>query len=467
MSSIIHPVVLSGGMGTRLWPMSRVAQPKQFQSVDGAGGPSFLQATVARHRGDGFADPLLIAAASEEILVRDQLAAIDTPARFVGEPVGRNTGPAVLAAALTLAKDDPSATMLVLPSDHKIEGDMNTVVTAMRPGAEAGRIVLFGVVPKHAETGFGYITCGAPTDEQEGLYEVSRFIEKPALEEAERLVAGGDTLWASGISMMRADVLIDEFAKHDPDTLAAVRAAMDDAEVTETGLKLSEAPFRNAANEPTERLIFERSDRVAVAPVSVDWNDVGAWTAIHSISPKTDDGNVSSGEAMTFDTRNSLIRAGDKLVTVIGMDDVIVVDTPDALLVTNHANAQKVKDAVTRLKADGRSEVARHSESAPADIGQGGRAVPAVSRRTLDVGESATFRGTASGGKLLAVSDGQGRWKNGGPVHDCSPGQNVNVAPGSSVELWNTGDDPLRIFEIDLGDDDADAPWEGKRYARA
>ncbi|OWY15081.1 hypothetical protein DEM26_07855 [Thioclava sp. NG1] len=466
MNSVVNPVVLSGGMGTRLWPMSRVAQPKQFQSIDGNGGPTFLQSTVARHLDDDFADPLLVAAASEEGLVRDQLAEIGVTGRFLGEPMGRNTGPAVLAAALTLAEEDPEALLLVLPSDHKIEGDMNTVVKQMREGAQQGRIVLFGVVPKYAETGFGYISGGALVDGQEGLHEVTSFIEKPELEKAQRLVASGDTFWASGISLMRADVLIEEFEKYDPATLAAVLAALDGAKKTETGLCLDGAHFAEAANEPTERLIFERSDRVAVAPVEVDWDDVGAWTAIHSISPKGEDGNVSTGQALTLDCRNSLIRAGDKLVTVIGMEDVIVVDTPDALLVTNHSNAQKVKDAVAELKAQNRSEVARHPEVATEDIGQGGEAFPAVSRLTLDAGETATFRGPTPGGKLLAVSSGRGHWKNGGPTHACSQGHSINVSPGSSVEVWNTGDGALSLYEIDLSEDEAEETSKGTRDAR-
>lgn len=448
MNKLITPVVLSGGMGTRLWPMSRIAQPKQFQSLDGNGGPSLLQATVARHCSDIFSGPLLVGSASEEKLVFEQLDQMALDTRFIGEPAGRNTGPAVLAAALTLSRTDPEALMLVLPSDHKIEGDMNPTIEAMRPGAEAGHIVLFGIMPVSPETGFGYITAGNPIPDHAQLYSVVRFVEKPELAEAERLISAGGTFWATGISMMRADVIIREFERFAPETLEAVRGAVDNATATERGIRLDQSHFENATNEPTEKLIFENSDLVAVAPTIVQWNDVGAWTAIHAISPKTEDGNASSGETLTLDCRNSLIRSsGNRLVTVIGMDNVIIIDTPDALLVTNHANAQNVKKAVTLLKSQNRKEVATHAQVLLlSDHDIDGH----VCQHSIAIGKQIVFKANSDRGKILAFATGRGRYQNGGPAYDTVPGENVTVRPGSTVTVWNRGDGSLRLFEIDL-----------------
>lgn len=460
----IHPIILSGGMGTRLWPMSRVRQPKQFQPVNGDGGASFFQTTVLRHRGPQFADPVLVASATEADLLDRQMREIEIEGRFVGEPIGRNTGPAVLSAALQLAQDDPGALMLVLPSDHKIEGDLNGIVTDMAPAAAEGRIVLFGIVPRSPETGFGYITGGSAVPGHDGLHEVDSFIEKPAATLAESLISEGRTFWASGISMMRADVLIEEFARFAPDTLAAVRAALAAATSTPTGVVLDETAFAKAENEPTERLIFERSERVSVVPTDVDWNDVGAWTAVHSIGDKSEAGNVETGEVVCIETSNSLIRAGSKLVTVIGLEDVIIVDTADALLVTNHANAQKVKEAVSRLKADGRVEVVQHAEMAAAEVAasveaeaEATKAAPvskgsesAVHEHVLHEGEEMTMTADAPGGTMLAVADGRARFNGSIPETHRETGAHLTLSAGEQVCVSNPSAAPLRLVAVNL-----------------
>ncbi|WP_306132368.1 mannose-1-phosphate guanylyltransferase [Roseivivax marinus] len=480
----IAPVVLSGGMGTRLWPMSRIRQPKQFQSVDGNGGPSFLQSTVLRHRGDAFTDPVLVASAREEDLLEEQLSAVGVKGTFIGEPMGRNTGPAVLAAALRLAEVVPATLMLVLPSDHAITGDLNLTVGEMARGASEGRIVLFGIVPRHAETGFGYISAGAAIEGHDGLHHVESFIEKPSLELAESLIAEGRTFWASGISMMRADVLIDEFAVHQPETLEAVKTAIARATPSRTGIVLDGESFEHAENEPTERLIFERSDLVSVAPTDVDWNDVGAWTAVHSLGKKSAQGNVETGEVMCIETSNSLIRASDKLVTVIGLEDVIIVDTADALLVTNHKNAQKVKEAVSVLKADGRIEVISHVEKAiggiartlspepvetpePVQPAQAPASSDTVCEHVLQNSEKVVVEATGPGATMLTVADGCGHFE--GTTCDCEmlreSGAHMTIAAGERVSVSNSGPAPLRFVTVRLAPL-GEAAGRGKRNNR-
>ena len=445
----ITPIILSGGMGTRLWPLSRVRQPKQFQPIDGEGSNSFLQETVLRHTAPGFGAPLVVASGSEREILFDQLAEIGARARFIGEPVGRNTGPAVLAAALTLAETDPGALMLVLPSDHIIQGDLNGAVHGAAAAADEGHIVLFGIVPRHPETGFGYISAGEPVAGHDAVHEVRRFIEKPELAEATRLIEEGGTYWASGISLMRADVLIAEFERLAPGTLAAVRGALAQAQPTDWGPLLAEGPFTEAADEPTERLIFERSPRVTVQPVDVEWSDVGAWPAVHSLGTKTAHGNVETGSVVTLDTYNSLIRAGDKLVTVVGMEGVIVIDTPDALLVTSHANAQLVKEAVGELKRAHRAEVFTHAPLRPRTENV------FVREATLAKGEDLVVSAGQKSGVVLTIAGGSGQVTNGSGPYRQSSGDHLAIEAGHTARVHNADEAPLVIVAVDLAGDTA------------
>lgn len=357
---LIHPLILCGGMGSRLWPMSRVEQPKQFQPINGKGSLTYFQTTVQRHRGSMFHAPIVVTNAAHASLVGQQLADIQSEGRIIGEPVGRNTGPAVLAAALAILPEDPDAILLVLPSDHIIFGDLNTTIGRMVLAANNGKIVTFGITPGYAETGYGYIIDGGPVTDYDGLHSVARFIEKPPAEIAQRLIDEGTAYWASGISLFRADVICDEFRRLEPRTFAAVTRALAAAEPTGHGIILNDAAFREARDEPTERAIFENTPSISLAPIDVKWDDVGAWSSVYDVNTKSDAGNVINGDVMTIDTTNSLVRSDGRLVVVVGMKDVVVVDTKDAVLVMNKKNAQQVKMVVEKLKSSGRREVESH-----------------------------------------------------------------------------------------------------------
>ncbi|WP_406736532.1 mannose-1-phosphate guanylyltransferase [Thioclava sp. GXIMD4215] len=413
MYNAIRPTVLCGGMGSRLWPMSRVEQPKQFQSVNGRGGATFFQETVQRHTGKEFGDPIVVTNARQTAIVKRQLRDIQKTGQIIGEPMGRNTGPAVLAAALYALRDDRDAKLLVLPSDHIISGDINTIITAMLPAAEAGQIITFGVIPTYAETGYGYITDGGAYDHFSGLHRVLRFVEKPPAEVALKMLEDGQSYWASGISMLRADLLVEEFAKFDPQTLAAVSDALAHASEDQLGASvLEENAFGKAANEPTERLIFERSEHISLAPLpGIDWNDVGAWNSVHSISDQKENGNVTFGDVVTHDTANSLIRSEDRLVAVIGLDDVIVVDTPDALLLANRERSQDVKLVVEQLKKNKRNEVISHRLR---DVTWGqsetlrSQGDCEMEMMRVESGAKLTVNGTGEGRSILTMISGQG-----------------------------------------------------------
>ncbi len=276
--------------------------------------------------------------------------------------MARNTGPAVLAAAMYVGGAEPDSLIVVLPSDHVIQGDLNGVIQAMQKAALDGLIVTFGIRPTFAETGYGYIMDGGGFDNYPGLHHVERFIEKPELSIAHSLFETGYAYWASGISMFRADKLINEYRLHDPATSAAVRASLNDAEPLSgnRGIALSGKSFVKSISLPTEKAIFERTKDIALAPANIKWDDVGAWNALHSIGHKCENGNVTTGDVILHDTQDSLVRGGDRLIAVVGMTDVVVVDTDDALLVTSKQRAQDVKKIVEKLVSTQRPEVSRH-----------------------------------------------------------------------------------------------------------
>jgi mannose-1-phosphate guanylyltransferase/mannose-6-phosphate isomerase len=451
----IHPLILCGGMGSRLWPMSRVDQPKQFQPVNGKGSLTYFQTTVQRHRGFIFHDPIIATNAAQSTLVSQQLAEIQTSGLIIGEPVGRNTGPAVLAAALTILPQDPDAVLLVLPSDHIIVGDLNWTMARMVPAAMRGQIIIFGVTPIYAENGYGYIIDGGPAASDAGLRSVSRFVEKPPVKIAQRLIDIGTAYWASGISLFRADVIIEEFRRLEPHTFAAVSKAVQSATVGQGCITLNEAAFRDARDEPTERAIFERSPAIALAPIDVKWDDVGSWPLVYDVNVKSADSNVTSGDVMTLETTNSLIRSDGRLVVVIGMDDVIVVDTKDALLVTDRKNAQLVKLVVEKLKSDGRTEVVSHRYRTEVWGGIEALAEDPDCRMellTLRSGSTMEINGHGLGASFLSVVSGQATYleDRAGNSHTLSLGTVLTIDKDTEISLTNTGDHDLQAFLLSI-----------------
>ena len=447
----VYPLILCGGMGSRLWPMSRIDQPKQFQPINGKGSLTYFQTTVQRHRGPMFHDPIIVTNAAQADMVSQQLLEIQATGRIIGEPVGRNTGPAVLAAALAILLDDPEAVLLVLPSDHIIIGDLNLTLAKMTAAAVAGQIISFGVTPGYAEAGYGYIIDGGPVAGYDGLHSVARFIEKPPVDVAQQLIDQGTAYWASGISMFRADVISNEFCRLEPRTHAAVTNAVVAAQKTRDGFTLNEAGFREARDEPTERVIFERSPAIALAPIDVKWDDVGAWASVYDVNVKSEDGNVTNGDVMTLDTTNSLIRSDGRLVVVIGMNDVIVVDTKDALLVTDRNHAQHVKLVVEKLKSGGRAEVVRHPfrnhvwggiESLATDPDY------RLEKLTLLPGSTMEINGHGLGDSFLSVVAGRGTYleDNKGNDQTLELGSVLLIDKDTEIRLTNSADSDLLAF---------------------
>ena len=365
----IYPLIICGGNGTRLWPVSRTQSPKQFQKVGEETSLTFFQSAVERHRGPGYERPCIVSAQRHAETVAAQLAEIDCQADILLEPVGRNTGPAVLAAALSLYARNPDALMVVIPADHVIDGNLTNTIMAMAAPASAGFIITFGIKPRYAETGFGYITDGGPVIEYPGLRHVERFIEKPPSRKARLLVESEIAYWASGLSMFAARTIIEEYQKFDATSAAFVRLAVENGKPGPHGFELDPLNFGAAAASPTEVTVFEKTGRIALAPLDVDWSDVGSWTAMYGISKSNAQGNVLQGDVIAVETTNSMVRSTSRLVTVVGMKDVIVIDTPDALLVTRVGHCQDVKKVAEYLKVGNRIEAEKHQPLKPgADI---------------------------------------------------------------------------------------------------
>ena len=352
---IIHPVLLCGGSGTRLWPLSRKSYPKQFARITGE--RSLFQSAALRLAGPGFAAPMVITGNDFRFLVAEQLdACAVAPGAILIEPDARNTAPAVLAAALVLARTDPQALMLVAPSDHVIpqSAAFREAVRAASARALAGDLVTFGITPSRPETGYGYLELaeGARLDAT-APQTLARFVEKPDAERAAQMLASGRYLWNSGIFLFTARSLIDAFEAHAADVLGPVRASVDGIRADLGFSRLDPGPWAGVPDISIDYAIMERASNLAVMPYSAGWSDLGGWDAVWQESGPDAAGNVTSERALAIGCTGSLLRSESERVELvgIGLDDIIAIATADAVLVAHKSRAQDVKKAVDALKA--------------------------------------------------------------------------------------------------------------------
>ncbi|MGE0768019.1 MAG: mannose-1-phosphate guanylyltransferase/mannose-6-phosphate isomerase [Hyphomicrobiaceae bacterium] len=363
--SKIYPVILSGGSGTRLWPLSRAMYPKQFIHFFKGSEPSFLGATLQRLTPSaGFAAPILLCNNDHRFLVKDELerAGIEAGAIYL-EPVARNTAAAIAVGGLAVLEEDPEGIMVVMPSDHIIsdEAAFADAVRGAAAVAATGRLVLFGIKPSEAQTGYGYIRQGGALACSGGqAFSVDAFFEKPDAATAASYVAAGNYFWNSGIFILHARTFIEEMARLQPGIVEAARGALAGAELDLGCIRLDRTAFASAPNISVDYAVMEKTDLAAMLPLDVGWNDVGSWASLWEIAPRDSHGNSVHGDALIEDGSNLYVHSERSLVATIGVKDLVIVDTPDALLVADKARSQDVSSIVARLKASHRKEQEQH-----------------------------------------------------------------------------------------------------------
>lgn len=457
----VQPVLLSGGSGTRLWPLSREAYPKQFLAL--AGDDTMLQATWRRVAPLTSAAPLVVANEEHRFLVAEQLRVIGAPAaRIVLEPVGRNTAPAIAAAALVAMADGSDPLLLVLPSDHVVrDADaFRAAVQAATPAAEAGALVTFGIVPQVPETGFGYIQAEAgPPSPGEGVRRVLRFVEKPDAATAQAYLDDGGYFWNSGMFLFRASRYLEELGRYRPDILAAVRAAcahLDHDALSQGGefLRLDRDAFAASPSESIDYAVMEKTEAAMVLPVDIGWNDVGSWSALWEVSEQDGDGNAHHGDVIAIDSRNSYAYAR-RLVALVGVDDLVVVETDDAVLVAAKDKVQDVKQVVAQLKAGQRSQAALHREVHrpwgsydSVDAGAGFQ----VKRIKVKPGAALSLQSHERRAEHWIVVRGTARVTRNNDVFELFANQSTYIPIGAKHRLENPGTEMLELIEVQSGD---------------
>jgi mannose-1-phosphate guanylyltransferase/mannose-6-phosphate isomerase len=464
---MIHPVILSGGSGTRLWPMSRSLYPKQLLALTGE--HSLLQQTALRVAdGREFAAPVIVANEEHRFIIAEQLRAIDVaPTALILEPLGRNTAPAACVAALRLMAqqrpDDPEPLMLVMPSDHAI-GDLAAFRQAIgraAAAAHAGHLVTFGIAPERPETGFGYIAGGKPLASLPGACAVAGFVEKPDAETAARYVASGDYFWNSGIFLFPASLYLSELERYCPAMLRACRDAFAGARIDADFIRLDKPAFEACPSDSIDYAVMEKTQAAAVVPVSMGWSDLGSWDALWERADKDGHGNALAGNVVAEATRNCYLRSQAGLLAAIGVEDLVVVATSDAVMVAPRERTQEVKTLVARLLAEKREE---------AD------ALPTVYRpwgsyRALHRGQRAQVKHiwVRPGGKLSlqmhyhraehwVVVEGTARVVCGNTEKILAENESTYIPLGTPHRLENPGKIPLHVIEVQsgsyLGEDD-------------
>lgn len=455
--SSIQPVILSGGSGTRLWPLSREAYPKQFLPL--AGELTMLQATWQRVAPLAARGPLVIANEEHRFVAAEQLQQVGAePAAIILEPVGRNTAPAIAVAALEATRDGADALLLVLPSDHVItdEAAFRNAVQAAASAAEAGKLVTFGIVPTGPETGYGYIKAA----DGQGVRAVERFVEKPDLETATGYVSSGQYYWNSGMFLFKASRYLQELERFQPEMLARSRQAWQQARRDADFTRLDKDAFTAVPSDSIDYAVMERTADAVVIPLDAGWNDVGSWTALRDVSQQDGDGNAHQGDVIAIDCRNTYAYA-QRLVALVGLDDVIVVETDDAVLVGKADRMQEVKTVVAKLKAEGRSEATWHRKvyrpwGAYDSIDNGERFQ--VKRITVKPGGTLSLQMHHHRAEHWIVVSGTAEVTRGNEVILLSENQSTYIPLGVTHRLRNPGKLPLELIEVQsgsyLGEDD-------------
>ena len=459
---MLHPVVLSGGSGSRLWPLSRENQPKQFLAL--VGDRSLYQETILRANAlPGARPPVTVCTEDHRFMVGEQLKEIGVDSGgILLEPMARNTAPAIALAALHLAADDAGALMLVLPADHLIEDEaaFRDAVARAASLAEEGWLVTFGIHPGYAETGYGYISRGEPLGN--GGYRVDRFIEKPDLATAQGYVAAGTYAWNSGMFLFKSRQYLEELGRHSPGILAAARKAYADAKADLDFIRVDKEAFATSPSDSIDYAVMEKTGRAAVVPVSCGWSDIGSWSSLWSVAEHDGDGNRHEGDVISIDTSGSLVRASERrMIATIGVNDLVIIDTPDATLVARKDRVQDVKLVIEKLKAAGRQEHLFHRKVYrpwgnydSIDMGERFQ----VKRIVVKPGAALSLQKHHKRAEHWIVVSGVAEVTCDDRVFDLHENESTYIPLGSVHRLRNNGSDPVELIEVQsgsyLGEDD-------------
>jgi mannose-1-phosphate guanylyltransferase / mannose-6-phosphate isomerase len=458
--TLLVPVILSGGAGTRLWPLSREMYPKQLLALTST--LTMLQDTATRLSGiAGATAPIVVCNEAHRFTVAEQIRAIGMEASVILlEPVGRNTAPAVALAALTALKIDPDATLVVAPADHVIRDALGFQRTAAVAAslAQDGKLVTFGVLAHAPETGYGYIRRGEGAGP---AYPVAQFIEKPPVELAVQFVASGDYYWNSGMFVFKASRYLSELAVFAPDILAACTAAVAAAQTDLDFVRIDKAEFTGCRSESIDYAVMEKTKDALVLPLDVGWSDVGSWSSLFDAMPADEEGNVLQGDVLTFDTHDCYVHSTSRLVAAVGMDDHIIVETKDAVLVAPKDRVQDVKDLVGMIKQSGRSESSWHREVfrpwGSYDSIDGGERFQ-VKRLSVKPGGVLSLQMHHHRAEHWIVVQGTARITRNDEVFLLSENESTYIPVGATHRIENPGKVPLHIIEVQsgsyLGEDD-------------
>lgn len=450
---MLLPVIMAGGSGSRLWPLSRSLYPKQFISL--ASDKSMLQETIARLSGLDHQAPLLICNQEHRFIVAEQLRQQRIEhGGIVLEPVGRNTAPAIALAALQATKHGDDPLLLVLAADHVIQNQAaftQAVRNAVEPAAQ-GMLVTFGIVPTAPETGYGYIKQGDTVGDT--AYRVAQFVEKPNLATAEQYLASGEYYWNSGMFLFKASRYLNELKAHRPDILHACELAMQGARGDLDFIRIEEASFNQCPDDSIDYAVMEKTQDALMVPIDAGWSDVGSFSALWEVSGKDQQGNAVVGDVMLEQTHNSYVYAQNKLVSTVGVDNLVIIETKDAVLVANKDKVQDVKNIVNRLKAQQRRECEQHREvyrpwGSHDEIADGERF--RVKHLRVKPGEKTALQMHHHRAEHWVVVQGTAKVTNGDKSYLVSENQSTFIPLGSAHRIENPGKVDLHLIEVRSG----------------
>lgn len=461
------PVILSGGSGTRLWPLSRSSYPKQFLPITEE--KTLFQMTLERISNlnqalANFQNPIIVTNENHRFIVAEQLRLQKTSAQILLEPIARNTAPAIAAAAeLALSRgEDP--VLLILAADHVIEQQeaFNQAVAVGLSAAESGKLVTFGIVPTAPETGYGYIKAQQKVEQSElKSYPVAEFVEKPNPATAEQYVADGSYLWNSGMFMFKASTYLQELEKFNPAIAKNAKNAIQNSKNDLDFVRLDKTCFEQCPDDSIDYAVMEKTEHAVVVPLNANWNDVGAWKSVWEVSAKDENGNVLRGDTIVEGTTNTLVHAEHRLVSILGLDDVVVIETSDAVLVANKNKVQDIKKIVEQLKKTHRSEVDQHRKvyrpwGSYDSIEHGSRYQ--VKCIVVNPGQKLSLQMHHHRAEHWIVVNGTAKVRKGDETVMLTENQSIYIPLGETHALENPGKVPLELIEVQsgsyLGEDD-------------